>query len=115
MAQYARAIAPYRAPSRRSRSPPRLDALCVRSLQVPPRHLQVVVGLQAHPELRAVAEVQAQPQRGVGGDAASVVDDLGDTIGRDADVFCELVLRQAMLGQELLLQHLAGSDRSKLV
>jgi hypothetical protein len=39
------------------------------------------VGLQVHPELRAVTEVQTQPKRGIGRDAPPIVDDLGDTVG----------------------------------
>jgi len=43
-----------------SRSPARLDALSARGLQIPPRHLQIVMGLRIHPELRAIAKVQAE-------------------------------------------------------
>jgi hypothetical protein len=68
-----------------SRSAPCLDAFCIFGLEVPPRHFQVVVGLKVHPELRTVAEVQAQPQRGISGDAPPVVYDLGDTVWWDAN------------------------------
>lgn len=37
--------------------------------------------LKVHPELRTVAEVQAQAERGVGGDPPPVVDDFGDPVG----------------------------------
>jgi hypothetical protein len=36
--------------------------------------------------------MQAQPQRRVGGDAPPVVDDLGNTVGRDADRLRETAL-----------------------
>ena len=36
----------------------RLDALDVFGIKILPRHFQVVMGLQIHPEFRAVAEVQ---------------------------------------------------------
>jgi hypothetical protein len=61
--------------------------------QLPAHDLEIVVRLQVQPELRAVAEVQAETQRRVGGDPSSVVDDLGDPVGRDADRPRELVLR----------------------
>jgi hypothetical protein len=48
--------------------------------QVPTRRLQIVVTLKVHPKLRRVAEIEAQPKRGIGGDAPSVVDDLGDPV-----------------------------------
>jgi hypothetical protein len=71
-----------------SGGPVRLDALGVRGIEVPPRHLQIIVGLQVHPELRAVAEVQAEPQRRVRRDAPPIIDDLGDPVRRNADRLC---------------------------
>ena len=67
------------------------------------------MGLQVQPELRAVAEIEAEPQRRVGGDALPVVDDLGAPVGRDADRLGEPVLRQPVFPQELLAQHLVLS------
>jgi hypothetical protein len=58
--------------------------------------LEVVVRLQVQPELRAVAEVEAEAERGVGADPAPAVDDLGDAVRRDTDRPGELVLRQAV-------------------
>src|SRR5436305_5271000 len=40
----------------------RLDALCNLRLQFPPRQLQIIVGLQIQPELRAVTEVQPKAE-----------------------------------------------------
>ena len=82
---------------------------------MPARHLQVVTGLEVHPEFRLAYEIQAQPQRRAGGDARSVVDDLGNTVGRDADRLRETALREAVLRQKLVPQHLTGSDRGKFV
>jgi len=73
------------------------------------------MALQVEPELRAVAEVEAEPERRVGGDAAAAVDDLGDAVWRNADRTREPVLGQAVLGEELLLQHLAGGNGRELV
>src|SRR6185503_4010433 len=46
----------------------------------------VVLALQFEPELRAVAEVAAEPHRRVGGDRAPRVENVGDAAGRHADV-----------------------------
>jgi hypothetical protein len=43
------------------------------------------MGLEIHPELRAVAKIQAQPKRRVSRDPAPIVDDLGNPIRRNAD------------------------------
>jgi hypothetical protein len=53
------------------------------------------VRLEIQPEFRAVTEIQTETDRGMGGDPATVVDDLGDPIRRNTDSLCELVLRQA--------------------
>lgn len=71
--------------------------------------------LQVHPEFRAVAEIEAEPERRVRRDAAAVVDDLGDAVRRNAHGLGEPVLRQLILGEEFLLQHFAGRDRRKFV
>jgi hypothetical protein len=42
--------------------------------------------LQVQPELRAVAEVAAEPHRGVGGDGAATVENVGDAAGRYAEI-----------------------------
>jgi hypothetical protein len=39
------------------------------------------MGLQVHPELGAIPEVQTQAKRGIGRNAPPIVDDLGDTVG----------------------------------
>jgi hypothetical protein len=76
---------------------------------------EIVVGLQVQPELRAVAEIQAETERGVGADPPPLVDNLGDAVRRDADRLGELVLRQPVFLQELLAQHLTRRDRRELV
>ena len=72
------------------------------------------MGLQVHPELWRISEIQAEPQRGVGSDAPAVVDDLCNTVRRDPNSLGELILGQAVLCQKLLFQHLTGRDRCKL-
>jgi hypothetical protein len=47
-------------------------------------HGDIVLALQIEPELRAVAEVSAQPYRGVGGDRPLCVEDVGDATRRHA-------------------------------
>src|SRR5713101_4208548 len=89
------------APSKKSSSsqgassgrPPRFDAFCNLRFEITQCHFKIVMGLEIHPELGAVAEVQAQPERGVCRDAPPIVDDLGDTVRRDADCLRELILR----------------------
>src|SRR6185437_12399516 len=49
------------------------------------RHLEIVMGLEVHPEFRAVAEIEREPQGGVGCDASPIVRNIGDPIRRDAD------------------------------
>jgi hypothetical protein len=48
---------------------------------------EVVVRLQVHPELGAVAEVERKPQRDVGADRTFIANDLADTIRLDAERF----------------------------
>lgn len=68
------------------------------------------MGLQIHPKLRTIAEVQAQPKRGIGRDAPPIVDDLGDPVWRDLDRLRELTLRQTIRPQEFFFQHFARGD-----
>jgi hypothetical protein len=79
--------------TRRSRRPKRLDPFGVLGLQIPPRQFQIVTGLQIEPKLRAVAEIRAEPERGVGRDAAPIVDNLGNPVRRNPDRFRELRVR----------------------
>ena len=46
----------------------------------------VVLALQIEPELRAIAEITAEPHRGVGCDRAPRIENVGDAAGRHADV-----------------------------
>jgi hypothetical protein len=48
-----------------------LDALGRFGAELSAGQLEVVVGLEIQPELRAVAEVQAEARRGVGADPAT--------------------------------------------
>ena len=53
---------------------------------LPFHHRDVVLALQIEPELCAVAEIAAEPHRGVGGDRTPRVENIGDAAGRHADV-----------------------------
>jgi hypothetical protein len=53
--------------------------LGVDSFQILARVLEIIVHLQVKSELSAVAEIEAKPERGIRGDAAAVIDDLGLT------------------------------------
>src|SRR5579864_458437 len=49
-------------------------------------HCNVVLALQVEPELRAVAEIAAEPHSGVRGDRAALVQDVGDAAGWHAQI-----------------------------
>lgn len=46
----------------------------------------VVLALQIEPELRAVAEVAAEADGGIGGDGAPAIQDVGDAAGGNAKI-----------------------------
>ena len=50
-----------------------------------PGELEVVMRLEIHPELGCGAEEEARTERGVGTDAAAIVDDLRNAVGEDAE------------------------------
>jgi hypothetical protein len=70
-------------PSRRVRRPNPLRNL---PALLPLDQCNVVLTLQIELELRAVAEIAAEPHRGVGGDRAPRVENVGDAAGRPADI-----------------------------
>jgi hypothetical protein len=47
---------------------------------------EIVLALQVEPELRAVAEVAAEPDGSIGGDRPTFVQDIRDAAGRDAEI-----------------------------
>jgi hypothetical protein len=49
-------------------------------------HGDVVLALKIDPKLRVIAEVSAEAYRGVGGDRASSIEDIGDTARRDTNI-----------------------------
>src|SRR5665647_1138203 len=55
-------------------------------------HADVILALQVEPELRAVAEIAAEPHRRVGGNRASRVENIGDAHRRPADVLVTLLM-----------------------
>jgi len=66
----------------------------------------VVLILQVQPELRAVAEVAAEPHRGVGRDRTPAVENVGDATRRHAEVECDTVEQVAeavAAGADLIL------------
>jgi hypothetical protein len=64
------------------------------------------VGLQIHPELGTIAEVQTQAERGVCSDASTIGNDVGDPVWRNPKGLRELILRQAVFRQKFLLYYL---------
>ena len=77
--------------------------------------LEVIVGLEIHPELRCGAEEEAEPERGVGTDAAAIVDDLRNAVGWDPERSRWPRLGQLKPGQELLGKDFAWRNRGKFV
>src|ERR1700720_456979 len=73
------------------------------------------MSLQVHPELWRVSKVQTQPQTRFIRNASAIVDDLGNAVWRDPDSFGKMVLRESVLGQELVSQHFTGRDGCKLI
>jgi hypothetical protein len=73
-------------------------------------HLQVVAGLQVHPEGGVVLEVAGEAQGGVGGDAAALVDDIGDARDGDAKVEGEFVHAETQRLEEFLAKDFAVVD-----
>ena len=72
-----------------------------------PRLLEIVVGLEPHPELFRRAEVARQTQRRVGGDRTLGVDDLVDSTRRYAHRPSDAVLAEPHGDQEFLEQDLS--------
>jgi len=58
----------------------RFYAIGLLGRQIAVRDLQIVICLEVHPEFRAVPKIQRKPQRRVSGDAAAIVDDLGNAV-----------------------------------
>src|SRR5260370_807133 len=92
----------------------RFDPFGCLGAQLTPCNFQIVMRLQIDPEFWAVAEVKPKPECRIGRDSASVVDDLGNPVRRNADRLRQLVLRQIILGEKFLSQDLARADRRKL-
>jgi len=67
--------------------------------------IQVIVGLEAKPEFRRGAEVTAQPERGVCGDASFAMDDFIDAPGGDAQVLAQPGLAEPQRLHEFLQQY----------
>jgi hypothetical protein len=86
---------------RRLDSPNDLGAL------LPPDHADVMSTLQIQPELRAVAEIAAEPHRGIGGDRAAAIEDAGDAAGRNADIQRQTVGAELSRDQFALQQSFA--------
>lgn len=72
---------------------------------------EVVIHLNAQPEGGGVAEVDGEPQGGVGGDASFPVDDLIDPARGNAQGSSELVLADVQWFQEFLKENFAGMRR----
>jgi hypothetical protein len=77
-----------------------------------PRDLEVVVRLEAQPELLGRLEVASEPERRVGRDPALAPDDLMDATRGNAEVPRDAKPRQAQRLEELQREDLAGMKRS---
>jgi hypothetical protein len=93
----------------------RILAFGIFGFEIPPCHLQVVMALKVQPELRAVAEVKAQPECRISRDATPIVNYLGDAVRGNSYSLRKLALRQTIGSQEFFFQHLAGRDRRKII
>ena len=71
---------------------------------------EIEVGLKVEPELRGDAKIASETQGSIRRDAPLPVDDFIDSPGRDADVLCQSVLRDAHGLEELFHENLAGMD-----
>src|SRR5918996_4697594 len=76
-------------------------------------HIKVVLGLKIQPEPLGGSEVSSQPERSVGRDRASAMDDLVDPARRNQDVLGEAILTDTHRDQELLQEDLPRMDRCK--
>lgn len=76
----------------------------------PSSGLEVVAGLEVHPEPGGRAEVACEAQGGVGSAGARAFDQPSDTVGGHAGVLGEPVHRDAQGLKELEQQHFAGMD-----
>src|SRR5437879_8719845 len=74
---------------------------------LPLDHANVILTLQVQPELRAVAEIAAEPHRGIGRDRASAIEDVGNTAGRHADIERQTV-RTELSSDHFALKQTAG-------
>ena len=70
-------------------------------------HGDVELTLQVQPELRAIAEIAAKADRGIGGDRSPAVQDVGDAAGRHADIERQPIGAQCARAQ-FALQQTAG-------
>lgn len=90
---------------------PRMDVALHLRAESTLRHPEVVLSLEAHPEVGAGTEVAAEPQGRVGGDGPPSPDDLADPCGRNAEREGQSIGAQTERGHELLAQDLARVDR----
>ena len=78
-------------------------------------HLQIVVALQIHPEFRAVTEIQAQSECSIGRNAPTIVDNLGNSVWRNADSLRQFILRKPVFYKEFFFEHFTGGDRCERI
>ena len=69
-------------------------------------HCDIVLALQVKPELRAIAEIAAEPDGRIGADRAAAIKDLGDAPGGHAKIKCKPVCAKPPCNQ-LAPQHAA--------
>src|ERR1700674_2567782 len=95
--------------SRCDRAPP--DLSLDRLPRLVPGQQQFIVLLNIHPEIGARAEVPCQTQCCIGGNPATLVDDLADAVDRYVQFQSEAVERNSQRLHELLAEHFAWVNR----
>src|ERR1700685_2833640 len=85
----------------------RPDPPCDLGALLPLDHADIVLTLQVQPKLCAVAEISAEPHRGIGRDRAAAIEDVGDAARGNADIERQPVCAE-LSRDHLALQQTAG-------
>jgi hypothetical protein len=78
-------------------------------------NIEIVTGLQAHPELGRIAEVTRQAQRRISSDTAFAEHDLVDAAGMYANIQCQAALAHVHRLQEFFQKNFAGMDGKQFI
>src|SRR5258706_280809 len=77
-------------------------------------HAQIVFRLQSQPGFGRDGEIDAEAERGIGGDGAGAVHDAVNPIGRDVEITCKAIDADTEGSHEFLEQNFAGVNRREL-